>query len=165
MLYSIQKEMPMQLLSKVFVLTIVICLVSSFSVLAHGHKEAKGKVTVDAAWARSTFALAKTGAIYLSINNQSKHDIKLLSVNVEASIADDAQLHETLMGDGMMQMREAEDGFDIPSGSLLNFEPGGKHIMLMGLKKPLTAGEEFSLSLVFEKNKVLRVPIIVKDAR
>jgi hypothetical protein len=132
---------------------------------AHEHKQAKGKVTVENAWARATFALAKTGAVYLSIHNQSENKLTLLSVSVESAVANDAQLHETLMQGEMMQMREATDGFEIPWGSTLEFSPGGKHIMLMGLEKPLTTGEQFVLSLRFENNKVMRVPIEVKDAR
>jgi copper(I)-binding protein len=155
----------MQVLKNVALYATVFFISLTSNVGAHEHKQEKGKVTIENAWARSTFALAKTGAVYLSINNQSQHDIKLLSVNVDSSVADDAQLHETLMTDEMMQMREAEDGFELPSGEMLEFEPGAKHIMLMGLKQPLKAGDEFFLSLMFEKNKVLRVPIKVKDAR
>jgi len=132
---------------------------------AHEHKQAKGKVTIENAWARATFALAKTGAVYLSIHNQSENKLILLSVSVESAVASDAQLHETLMQDEMMQMREATDGFAILPGSTLEFSPGGKHVMLMGLEKPLTTGEQFVLSLKFENNKVMRVPIEVKDAR
>jgi len=142
-----------------------IFIANSANLYAHEHKQEKGKVTVDNAWARATFALAKTGAVYLSIDNQSKNDIKLLSVSVDSSVADEAQLHETLMQDEMMMMREASDGFAIPSGSRLEFLPGGKHIMLVGLKKPLSKGEQFVLSLTFENNKVMRVSIEVKDAR
>lgn len=148
----------------VFFLTVIFMAVST-SAFAHEHKQAKGKVTVENAWARATFALAKTGAVYFNINNQSDNDIKLLSVAVETSIANDAQLHETLMQEDMMQMREAEDGVEIPSGETVEFAPGGKHIMLMGLEKPLTTGEQFVLSLTFENNKVMRVPIEVKDGR
>ncbi|MFQ3206627.1 MAG: copper(I)-binding protein [Glaciecola sp.] len=143
----------------------VIFLANSTNLCAHEQKQGKGKVTVENSWARATFALAKTGAVYLSIENQSKNDIKLLSVSVDSSVASDAQLHETLMQDEMMLMREAEDGFEIPVGSSLEFLPGGKHIMLLGLEKPLSTGEKFVLSLIFENNKVMRVPIEVKDAR
>ncbi len=147
----------------------VILLANSANLSAHEHehehKQEKGKVTVENAWARATFALAKTGAVYLSIDNQSKNDIKLLSVSVDPSVASDAQLHEILMQDEMMLMREAEDGFEVSAGSSLEFLPGGKHIMLVGLEKPLSRGEKFVLSLMFEKNKVMRVPIEVKDAR
>jgi copper(I)-binding protein len=143
----------------------VILLANSANLCAHEHKQAKGKVTVENAWARATFALAKTGAVYLSIDNHSKNDIKLLSVSVDPSVASDAQLHEILMQDEMMLMREAEDGFEISAGSSLEFLTGGKHIMLVDLEKPLSRGENFVLSLIFEKNKVMRVPIEVKDAR
>lgn len=144
---------------------IFMLMAHSANLHAHEHKQAKGKVAVQNAWARATFALAKTGAVYLSIDNQSKNDLKLLSVSVDTAVASEAQLHETLMQEEMMMMREAEDGFEIPSGESLEFLPGGKHIMLMGLEKPLETGEQFILSLIFENNKVVRVPIEVKDAR
>jgi copper(I)-binding protein len=141
----------------------VIFLANSANVCAHENE--KGKVTVEKTWARATFALAKTGAVYLSIDNHSKNDIKLLSAGVDPSVASEAQFHETLMQDEMMLMREAEDGFEILAGSSLDFLPGGKHIMLLDLENPLSTGEKFVLSLIFENNKVIRVPIEVKDAR
>ncbi len=133
--------------------------------LAHEHKQEEDNVAVENAWARATFALAKTGAVYLSIDNQSGHKLKLLSVSVDSTVASDAQLHETLMEEEVMQMREVTNGFEIASGSTLEFLPGGKHVMLMGLEKPLITGEQFVLSLTFENRKVMRVPIEVKDAR
>jgi len=101
----------------------------------------------------------------LSIDNQSKNDLTLLAVSVDSAVASEAQLHETLMQEEMMMMREAQNGFEIPAGTSLEFSPGGKHIMLMGLEKPLETDEQFILSLIFENNKVVRVPIEVKDAR
>ncbi|AEP28774.1 copper chaperone PCu(A)C [Brumicola nitratireducens] len=157
--------MPQLKRSLLVLSALVIFMAYSGLSFAHEHKQAKGKVTVENAWARATFALAKTGAVYLSIDNQSENNLKLLSVSVDSTVASDAQLHETQMEEEMMQMREATDGFEIPSGSTLEFSPGGKHIMLMGLEKPLTTGEQFVLSLRFENNKVIRVPIEVKDAR
>jgi copper(I)-binding protein len=157
--------MPQLKRSLLVVSALVIFIACSGLSFAHEHKQAKGKVSVENAWARATFALAKTGAVYLSIDNQSESNLKLLSVSVDPTVASDAQLHETLMEEEMMQMREATDGFEIPSGSTLEFSPGGKHIMLMGLEKPLTTGEQFLLLLRFENNKVIRVPIEVKDAR
>lgn len=157
--------MPQLKRSLLVLSALVIFIAYSGLSFAHEHKQAKGKVTVENAWARATFALAKTGAVYLSIDNQSENNLKLLSVSVDSTVASDAQLHETQMEEEMMQMREATDGFEIPSGSTLEFSPGGKHIMLMGLEKPLTTGEQFVLSLRFENNKVIRVPIEVKDAR
>jgi copper(I)-binding protein len=132
---------------------------------AHEHKKAKDKVSIENVWARATFALAKTGAVYLSIQNPTQSDIMLLSVRVDSSIAEEAQLHETVMADEMMQMRELESGIQIPAGTNLEFQSGGKHIMLMGLKKPLNASDTFMLTLVFENNKIMRVPVEVKDAR
>jgi copper(I)-binding protein len=166
----------LQLNKVIFAVVLLLFALLSVSALAHEHKKPKGKVSFENVWARATFALAKTGAVYLDLNNNSEHQIKLLSVSVDASIASEAQVHETFMDEddnemdgamdsGMMQMREAKDGFIIPSGSNIVFEPGGKHIMLLGLEKPLTEGDEFILSFAFENNKVVRVPVVVEDAR
>lgn len=145
----------------------VLCvfLACSTTASAHEHKSPKGKVTVEDSWARATFAMAKTGAVYFELANASKRDVRLLEVKVDSSVASDAQLHETLMDGEMMQMRQAEEGFSIPSGENLSLQPGGKHVMLLGLKKPLNVGDTFVLSLVFERNVIMRVPITVKDGR
>ena len=92
----------------IFIFSIISMLIaSSASIHAHEHKQAKEKVAVENAWARATFALAKTGAVYLSIDNQSKNDLTLLAVSVDSAVASEAQLHETLMQEEMMMMREA----------------------------------------------------------
>lgn len=156
----------MRISQKLFFITLIFSLfaVPQFA-NAHEHKKAKGKVSIENVWARATFALAKTGAVYLRIDNASQSDITLLSVRVDSSVAAEAQLHETVMEDEMMQMRELESGIKISAGTNLEFQPGGKHIMLMGLEEPLRASDTFVLTLVFENNKIMRVPVVVKDAR
>jgi periplasmic copper chaperone A len=54
------------------------------------------------------------------------------------------------MEDGVMKMR-ALDGIDIAPGATIELKPGGMHLMIMGLKQPLKAGESFPATLRFEK--------------
>jgi copper(I)-binding protein len=54
------------------------------------------------------------------------------------------------------------DGVDIPAGQPAVFEPGGMHIMLIGLKAPLKTDEVFALTLKFEKADDLTVEVMVK---
>jgi copper(I)-binding protein len=59
-----------------------------------------------------------------------------------------------------MRMREV-DSVDLPAGKKIVFEPGGYHIMLLGLKKKLVEGERFPLTLEFEKAGKITVDIAV----
>jgi copper(I)-binding protein len=56
------------------------------------------------------------------------------------------------------------DSVEIPAGGLVAFKPGGFHIMLMELAKPLVKGETFDLTLHFEKAGDKTVTVTVKDA-
>ena len=68
---------------------------------------------------------------YGIVTNDSESDVRIVSAASSAS--DDVQLHETLMDDeGAMTMREVED-YVIPAGGTFTFEPGGPHIMMMGI--------------------------------
>ena len=116
-------------------------------------------------WARATFAMAQTGAIYLTLNNQTSAEISLLSASVSSDLADEVQLHDMAMNDGMMQMQEMVDGVNVSAGETLDFQPGGKHIMLLGLKKPLNDGDSFELTLRFKNRDELTLWVNVKDAR
>jgi copper(I)-binding protein len=53
------------------------------------------------------------------------------------------------MTDGMMMMRQL-DSVEVPAGGNLEFKPGGNHVMLIGLERPLVACERFPLTLRFK---------------
>lgn len=124
---------------------------------AHDHKGTKDKphnmaesVSISESWARATFALAKTGAAYFSASNTSDSVIVIESVSVAAEIAMTAELHTTVMQNDMMQMQELSEGVKIKSGEAVEFSPGGKHIMIMGLEGPLQKGNSIVITLHFE---------------
>ncbi|MOA50683.1 hypothetical protein D3C78_1737360 [compost metagenome] len=60
-----------------------------------------------------------------------------------------------------MKMQKVE-GVDIPAGGTLTFAPGGYHLMLLGLKKPLAAEERFPVTLHFQKAGDVKVEILVQ---
>jgi periplasmic copper chaperone A len=70
-------------------------------------------------------------------------------LGASAGIAEEAMMHRSEMKDGMATM-SGVDSLDIAPGAELAFSPGGYHLMLIGLKKPLKEGDHFSLSLRFE---------------
>ena len=123
---------------------------------------AENALSVDAAWARSTAPQAKMGAIYLRIVN-SGADERLVSASVDASIAAALSIHEMKQDDrGMMRMLELKEGLPLPTGATVELVPGGKHLMLEGLKSALQVGQEFQITLKFAHAGEKSVAVVVK---
>ena len=119
-------------------------------------------------WARTTPAGARYGAAYLTI--ASRAGDRLIGASVPHSVAEGTQIHETVVWadssgghtPGQMSMRQVESVL-LPAGESVQFKPGGYHIMLMELKKPLKAGQHVSLTLTLEKAGKRTVTATVRD--
>lgn len=117
-------------------------------------------LSLDNAWVKA----ADDGmtAVFGELQNTSDEDINLVSAKYDD--ADEVQLHETLEdSSGGMSMQEKKDGFTIPAGRSLSLKPGGDHIMVMGLAKPIKPGEEISLDLVTADQQTIPVTAVAKD--
>ena len=117
-------------------------------------------LSFDGAWVKA----ADDGmtAVFGELRNNTDEDINL----VEAKYADAkmVELHETEGdGSGGMSMQEKEGGFTIPAGESLHFEPGGDHIMIMGLEKAIKPGEQISLDLVTADGETVEVTAVAKE--
>ena len=86
------------------------------------------------------------GGVFLTIVNAGAADRLTGAASPDAM---KAELHQSTSDDGVMKIRPA-DGLDIPAGGTVKLAPGGYHLMLMGLKKPLTAGGQLPVTLVFQ---------------
>jgi hypothetical protein len=141
-------------------LVAVMALVVSGGVAAaHGG----ASIEVKKAWARTSPVQANNGAVYMVLRNESKSDQALVGASVPASVAMETQLHETVMGSGgTMQMQEVDE-IAIPARSTVKLEPGGYHIMLMGLAAPLETGSKIKVTLEFESGKTKIVKAVVKQ--
>lgn len=64
-----------------------------------------------------------------------------------SDVAGMIETHEVVMVDGEMKMQPKAGGFVIPAGGTHELAPGRDHIMLMGLKKPVKAGDQVSVTL------------------
>jgi periplasmic copper chaperone A len=105
-----------------------------------------GQLRIENAWARATPGGSQTGAAYMTI--QSPNADRLVAAS--SPVARKAQLHMMEMSGMVMKMR-ALAGVDIPAGQPVSLTPGGMHMMLLGLKQPLKAGQSFPLTLRFAK--------------
>jgi copper(I)-binding protein len=130
---------------------------------AHGgHGDATsfavGDLVVENAWARES--VTRTGAVYLTVRNGGDQDDRLTGVSAE--VADKAMLHSSVMQDGVMRMSPV-DAVEIPAGGEAVLEPGGLHVMLIGLKAPLEEGKSFALTLEFENVGEVEVMTMIED--
>jgi periplasmic copper chaperone A len=117
-------------------------------------------ITVQHPWARATPAGAMTGAVYMTLDNTSASADRLTGGS--SDVADKVQIHEMSVVNGVMQMRQLADGLPVPAGGSVVLKPGSYHVMLIGLKKPLTAGETFPLTLTFAKAGNISVTVAVQ---
>ncbi|HSH97339.1 MAG: copper chaperone PCu(A)C [Methylophilaceae bacterium] len=126
---------------------IIIAAVSFSATTSMAADQNDPSINVHQAWARATAPGQDVGAAYLMI--VSKKDTNLVKIDTDA--AEHTQIHSMTMNNGVMKMRELES-LAIPAGTMVNLAPGGMHLMLIGLKKPLKAGEQLALTLQFKDN-------------
>ena len=108
-----------------------------------------GSLIVENPWSRATPKGTKVGAGYLSIFNIGTIDDRLISAT--SKISERVEIHESSITNGIMKMRKITDGLTIKSKALIDFKPGGYHLMFGGLKAPLKKEQSFNVTLKFEK--------------
>lgn len=112
------------------------------------------------AYAFATASTARAGAAYLTVMNHGDAD-RLLGASSDAAARVELHAHNDV--NGVMQMREIEGGVEIPMHGSVTLMPGDRHIMLMGLTAPLTAGDSIEVTLRFEKAGDITVTVPVVD--
>lgn len=122
-------------------------------------------VEVSGAWARATAGNPnENGAVYLVVKNLAHDADQLRAVSVAASVAKVAETHTMEQQGGSMMMKKVENGWAVPAEGTLKLEPGGNHIMLIGLARQLKAGETFDVTLDFEHAGPQTVKVEVRAA-
>ena len=102
-------------------------------------------VTVTQPWVRATVAEQQSTGAFMTLRATSASRL----VAVQSRAAASVEMHEMAMEGDVMRMR-AMPAVALAAGTDVAFKPGSYHLMLMGLKKPLKAGELVPLTLVFE---------------
>ena len=75
-------------------------------------------------------------------------------------IAERAELHVSAMVGGVMTMKPLET-VEIERNATVTFAPGGRHVMLIGLQRPIKAGDKIPLTLTFEKSGPVQTTVPV----
>jgi len=111
-------------------------------------------VTIRDAWARAPAVPGRNGAAYLTLVNRGDAAHRLVAVETAAS--ERAELHRSVMADGVMKMM-ARESIAVPAGETTVLEPGGFHIMLIGASDSVEAGSTIPLTLRFAEGATRRV--------
>jgi copper(I)-binding protein len=82
-------------------------------------------------------------------------------VSASSPDANLVQIHESRIESGMMMMQELREGLPLPAGEAVALAPGGNHLMLMGVKEPLVAGDTVALTLTFATSAPVEVTATV----
>lgn len=132
-------------------LTATILSLTSFATMA--------EITTSDAYVRAIPPGTKTTAAFVTITNNNSEDILLKSAASNA--ADAVELHNHVMKDGTMMMRQVE-GIEVAAQQSVSLKPGSYHIMLINLKQDLMVGENVEFELNFSDGTQLKIEAPVK---
>lgn len=129
---------------------------------------AHGNMVISSPWVRVTPSATMMTAAYLNLRSVTQGDV-LLRASVPASLARGAQLHRTIMSGmpgheaGTMTMRQVSR-IVIPRGTTVRLRPGDLHIMILGLRKPVTAGMKVPITLTFARSGTVTVTALGRES-
>lgn len=120
---------------------------------------AQAQVEVQSAWARPTVAGQMGTGAFMQLT--AKDGARILGAS--SAVAGVVEIHEMVMSGNVMQMRPLK-GLDLPPGSTVELKPGGQHMMLMDLKRPLAVGEKIKVELRLETRdkKLVTQPVEIE---
>jgi len=123
---------------------------------------ASGTLRVSGAWVSATVPGQSVGAAYMRL--RSEQDASLVEIETDASLR--AEMHRMTSVNDVMRMRQLEQ-VELPAGRSESFAPGGRHVMLVDLRRPLKVGENvrITLTLRFRDGRTARETVVVPVLR
>lgn len=118
------------------------------------------QVTVEQPWSRATPPGARIGVGFMRLKNAGAAAERV--VGATSPMASRVEIHVTTREGDVMKMRQVHS-FEIPAGGSFELKPGGAHLMLMGLQRPLAKGERVPLTLKLESGGELSVELGVAE--
>jgi copper(I)-binding protein len=126
--------------------------------LGCGETELERRVVVEGVWVRENIPPQKITAAYLVLRNAGP---ATALVSAKTDVAEVTELHVMTARENVMRMRKAE-GIPIPAGGVATLQPGGNHLMLIGLVRDLVLGETIDLTLGFGNGQTVVVQAVVR---
>jgi copper(I)-binding protein len=114
-------------------------------------------VTATDAWVRGTVPAQKTTGAFVTFESSDAARV----VGVKSTAAQTVEIHSSQHKDGVMHMHAVES-IALPAGKRVELKPGGYHVMLVNLTKPLAAGDKVPLVFTIEDGQGKRTTLEVK---
>ena len=130
------------------------------SMPAAAHEYIVGGIKIDHPWARATPPAASVGGGYVTLTNTGTEPDRLVSSS--SPIAQNVEIHESSVVDGVARMRPLVEGIEIAPGATVMLKSGGAHIMFIKPTKRFVEGERFPATLKFEKAGTIVVEFAVQ---
>lgn len=114
-------------------------------------------VNVEQSYVRSAIQQQRNSAAFMNVTNLGGQGA---IVYAKSPVAKIVELHTHINDNGVMRMRKIEQ-IDLPSDKVIKLQPGGLHIMLLGLTRDLKPGDQVDVTLGFDdgSEQVLLVPV------
>lgn len=115
-------------------------------------------ISVEHGYIRATIPGTSVSSAYMDITNKTKNDLVLIGAS--SSISNRIEIHEHIMSDEMMKMRQRES-LTIPANDHVVLQPSGYHLMIFNLNTPLKVDDKVELTLHFSENKdtIITLPV------
>lgn len=136
----------------------ILVLVLAMSLLLSACGAEKG-IEIREAWARPA-AQGENGAIYFVIHNDMREADELTGIS--SDIAEAIEVHESMLNGDVMQMHQLES-VPLPADAEIAFEPGGLHVMLVGIKNDLEIGDQVEITLHFKNSADITLLVPVQE--
>lgn len=136
-------------------ITTLLALTLSGSLLAAG----SDSIQTSDPYVRAVPPGMANSAAFMQLKNNDKNGHALVAA--ESPAAKMVELHTHVHEGGMMMMRKI-DKIDLPAGQPVALQPGGLHVMLMGLVKELKPGDQVELTLIYEDGSKSKLSAPVK---
>ena len=118
-----------------------------------------GPLRVTSAWARPADS-GTIGGAYITVKNIDS--VPVIITSVHSTGAQSAELHESMMHDGMAHMT-ARPSVRVARDSTLSMVPGGLHVMLNGLTRPLVVGDTLTVTFILNDGRRVPAPVVVRS--
>ncbi len=119
-----------------------------------------GPLRIETPWTRAALQ-GRQGAGFLVIRNTGAEADRLVAAS--SPVSGRMELHTHIRDGDVMRMRPVDD-IPVPAGGSVTLQPGGLHLMFMGLNRPLVAGESIPVTLRFAEAGEVTIQLAVQAA-
>jgi copper(I)-binding protein len=150
-------------MKKTFQALCVVGAMAATPLAAHhaGEVVVQGDIAAGHGWAYENTEMAHAVEVYFTVTNTGDEPDRLIASSVD--FADRTEIQAQVLGeDGVLKTRSI-DAVEVAPGQTLTFQPGGMRLVLMSVQRQFDHGQQFDLSLAFERAGTLEIDILIEE--